>query len=112
MFKMLGAKKDVLEGQHLEPRVKKLIEEGLDMVEEAKDLWFDEEKFINQGVEKGVKKGMRLGVVRGREEGREEATHQLILNLLRNMAPKEVASRCKLPLSHVMKIKKSNGRKA
>ena len=60
--------------------------------------------------------GLKLAA-KGREEGREEgqkkgheaATQQLILNLLRGMAPKEVASHSGLSLKKVLAIKKQNG---
>ena len=69
------------------------------MVEEAKDLWFDEQKFIKQGREEG------------REEGAAEARRQMVADLLSIMAPEKISKHCKVPIDVVLDIqrRKSKG---
>ena len=103
MFEMLGAKKNVLDDQELDPHIRQRIEEGLDMVEEAKDLWFDEKKFIKQGVEQGLERGL--------EQGREEARRQMVADLLSIMAPEKISKHCKVPIDMVLEVQRYRDKK-
>ena len=107
LFKMMGAKKMILDEQDLEPHIIQQIEEGLDMVEEAKDLWFDEKKFIKQGVAQGLEQGLE----QGREEGAAEARRQMVANLLSIMAPEKISQHCKLPIDLVLEVQQRQDKK-
>ena len=71
------------------------------MVEEAKDLWFDEEKFIQQGVKQGVEKG--------RKEGREEGRQEILQLLLKHTDAKEISRWTGHSVQALRKLRKKAG---
>ena len=79
-------------------KLAKKLKGGFKIMQDAKNLWFDENKYVN----KGLIKGQKLGLVKGRQEGQQE----MIQLMLKRAGLKEVSRLTGFSVQKLQKLRK------